>query len=189
MGLRHLSGDVRRMLGSITALDQDNYPETLGKTLIINAPSVFKMVWGIVKPMLDLRTQAKIEVCPSNYLPTLARWVDMDSIPEYLGGTSKGSLIDDVGPWNDPRIVAEIDAELAAAAAGRPSSGELSADGGSPLPSPLPSPFDGLPQGLPEPPPAGVQGGRCARSRGPESWPAMPALLVQSCVCECVRAL
>ena len=41
---------------------QDNYPETLGKTLIINAPSIFKMIWGLVKPMLDVRTQAKIEV-------------------------------------------------------------------------------------------------------------------------------
>lgn len=177
MGLRHLTGDVRRMLGAITALDQDNYPETLGKTLIINAPSVFKMVWGIVKPMLDARTQAKIEVCPSNYLPTLARWVDMDSIPEYLGGTSKGSLIDDVGPWNDPRLVAEIDADLRAAA-GRPSSGELSAGGSSPLPSP----FEGVAAGPPGPASA-VQGGRCARRclrgrqlglRGPAAPPPRP---------------
>jgi len=54
---------------------QDNYPETLGKTLIINAPSIFKMIWGLVKPMLDVRTQAKIEVGGSG--AGLASGVDM----------------------------------------------------------------------------------------------------------------
>lgn len=102
VGLRHLSGDVKRILSEITHIDQNNYPETLGKTLIINAPAVFRAIWGIVKPMLDPRTQAKIEVCPSDYLPVLQKWIDTDSIPAYLGGKSAGSLIDDIGPWNDP---------------------------------------------------------------------------------------
>ena len=102
VGLRHLSGDVKRILSEITHIDQNNYPETLGKTLIINAPTVFRAIWGIVKPMLDPRTQAKIEVCPSDYLPVLQKWIDTDSIPAYLGGRSAGSLIDDIGPWNDP---------------------------------------------------------------------------------------
>lgn len=43
-------------------VDSDNYPETLGKTLIINAPTVFRMVFNMFKPALDARTQAKIEV-------------------------------------------------------------------------------------------------------------------------------
>lgn len=111
VGLRHLSGDVKHILSAITSIDQNNYPETLGKTLIINAPSVFRAIWAIVKPMLDPRTQAKIEVCPSNYMKVLSKWVDMENIPSYLGGKSQGSLIDDVGPWSDPEMVAEIDRE------------------------------------------------------------------------------
>lgn len=152
VGLKHLTGDVKSMLGRITETDQvgagegnlmwrlplvgvvsvlghsgdrqassaqarilngpapqNNYPETLGKTVIINAPTgegalvfagppchaehvvlpvaaaqqevasqpallgpthhvccaVFKMIWAMVRPMLDVRTQAKIEVSTS----------------------------------------------------------------------------------------------------------------------------
>lgn len=111
VGLRHLSGDVKRILSEITTIDQNNYPETLGKTLIINAPTVFRAIWAIVKPMLDPRTLAKIEVCPSDYLPILKKWIDVENIPAYLGGKSSGSLIDDIGPWNDVEMIEEIDRE------------------------------------------------------------------------------
>jgi len=113
VGLRHFSGDVKRILGNITRTDQDNYPETLGKTLIINAPVVFRAIWAVVKPMLDPRTQEKIEVCPPDYMKVLTRWVDPENIPAYLGGKSQGSLLDDVGPWNDSSLIAEIDAQRA----------------------------------------------------------------------------
>ena len=49
------------MLGKITSIDQNNYPEMMGHTCIINAPGVFKVIWSIIKPMLDPRTQGKIE--------------------------------------------------------------------------------------------------------------------------------
>jgi len=116
VGLRHLTGEVKNILSAFTRNDQDNYPETLGKTLIINAPAVFRAIWTIVKPMLDPRTQAKIEVCPNDYMKVLTRWVDPANIPQYLGGKSQGALIDDVGPWNDPALVAEIDARRASVA-------------------------------------------------------------------------
>ncbi len=110
LGMRHLSGDVKRILSVLTRIDQDNYPETLGKTLIINAPRVFRAIWSIVKPMLDPRTQSKIEVCPGDFLPVLKEWVDVENIPSYLGGKSRGSLIDDLGPWREelaPKVTHE----------------------------------------------------------------------------------
>ncbi|PSC67121.1 Glutamyl-tRNA(Gln) amidotransferase subunit A [Micractinium conductrix] len=113
VGLKHLTGDVKSILGRITETDQNNYPETLGKTVIINAPTVFKMIWGMVRPMLDVRTQAKIEVAPNDYMKVLLKHIDADSIPDYLGGNSKGSLIDDVGPWKDPAILALVEADIA----------------------------------------------------------------------------
>lgn len=118
VGLRHLNADVKRILSSVTRTDQDNYPETLGKTLIINAPAVFRAIWAIVKPMLDVRTQAKIHVCPSDYLPELTRWVDLENIPTYLGGKSQGSLLDDVGPWHDLALRKEIELQRARAESG-----------------------------------------------------------------------
>eukprot|EP00884_Botryococcus_braunii_P015835 jgi/Botrbrau1/2935/Bobra.0026s0010.1 len=111
VGLKHFSGDVKKMLTRILSIDQNNYPEMLGHTCIINAPVVFKAIWGFIRPMLDVRTAGKIEICPTRYLPALLEWVDKENLPEYLGGTSKATLLDDVGPWQDPRLIAEIDAE------------------------------------------------------------------------------
>lgn len=61
MGIKQVSS-VKQMLGKITSLDSNNYPEMLGKTCIINAPSGFGMIFGMVKPFLDVRTRAKVEV-------------------------------------------------------------------------------------------------------------------------------
>ena len=60
--MKHLSAEVRKMMGSISSIDQNNYPEMLGRTCIINAPAVFKFVFAAVKPMFDPRTLAKMEV-------------------------------------------------------------------------------------------------------------------------------
>ena len=99
VGLRHLTGDVKRMLTRVMSVDQDNFPEMMGHTCIINAPGVFKAIWAFIKPMLDARTQAKVEVCPRDFGPALLRWVAPENLPEYLGGQSAATLLDDSGPW------------------------------------------------------------------------------------------
>lgn len=62
VGLKHLTGDIKRMLARIMSIDQNNYPEMLGHTCIINAPGVFKLVWSAIKGFIDPKTQEKIEV-------------------------------------------------------------------------------------------------------------------------------
>ena len=61
VGLKHLTGDIKRMLQRIMSIDQNNYPEMLGHTCIINAPGVFKMVWSAIKGFIDPKTLEKIE--------------------------------------------------------------------------------------------------------------------------------
>ena len=61
VGLKHLTGDIKKMLQRIMSIDQNNYPEMLGHTCIINAPGVFKMVWSAIKGFIDPKTQEKIE--------------------------------------------------------------------------------------------------------------------------------
>lgn len=41
---------------------QDYYPELMWKCVIVNAPTTFRIIWGMVKYLMDARTQAKIEV-------------------------------------------------------------------------------------------------------------------------------
>jgi hypothetical protein len=62
VGLKHLTGEVKRMLSKITSIDQNNYPEMLGHTCIINAPSFFKLIWKAISSFIDPKTQEKIEV-------------------------------------------------------------------------------------------------------------------------------
>ena len=47
------------------------------------------------------------QVAGTNFLPQLLAWVDKDNLPDYLGGTSTATLIDDAGPWQDPAFIAE----------------------------------------------------------------------------------
>ncbi len=42
------------------------------------------------------------QICQTNYTKDLLEWVDAEHLPEWLGGKSKGTLLDDVGPWSDP---------------------------------------------------------------------------------------
>jgi hypothetical protein len=123
VGLSHLTGEVKRLLSVLTKYDQDNYPEMLGRIVIINAPVVFKAVWGLVKPYLNPRTISKIAICGSDYLPELLEYVDADNLPEWLGGRSKGTLLDDAGPWSDAATLRRIEQESSGAAA----QGKLSA--------------------------------------------------------------
>jgi hypothetical protein len=80
----------------------------LGRILIINAPTLFRGVWALIKPLLNPRTQSKIQICSSNYVPDLLQWVEADSLPQWLGGRSAGSLSDDVGPWNDATVLHKL---------------------------------------------------------------------------------
>ena len=58
-----------------------------------------------------------MQLLGSNYQATLLKYVDEQNLPEYLGGSSKATLLDDAGPWQDTELIAEIDAEYKAAMA------------------------------------------------------------------------
>jgi len=75
-------------LKAITKIDEDNYPETLGLTVVLNAPWVFHSVlWKIIKPWLDPVVAAKVQVYGSDFKEQLLKDIDADSLPEEYGGT------------------------------------------------------------------------------------------------------
>jgi hypothetical protein len=49
-------------------ISQDYYPEMLHKMYIINAPWVFRTIWGMAKGWVDEKTASKIEM--SKKIPT-----------------------------------------------------------------------------------------------------------------------
>ncbi|MES1909549.1 MAG: hypothetical protein MHM6MM_002267 [Cercozoa sp. M6MM] len=86
--MKHVSKAAIDYLRHVLHTTQTAYPEMLHKCIIINAPMFFNVVWKLVAPMLNSRTQSRITVCGSNYQEALHALVDPAQLPEYLGGTA-----------------------------------------------------------------------------------------------------
>ena len=56
-GLKNRDHDLDKMM--IDTI-QNYYPERLGQCFLVNAPTVFKVAWAVVRPWLDKRTTSKV---------------------------------------------------------------------------------------------------------------------------------
>ena len=76
---------------AVSAIDSNNYPESLGTMFIINAPRAFSAIWRMIKGWLDPRTVSKIHIYSkkSDWLPVLLEHIDVESLPEEIGGQAK----------------------------------------------------------------------------------------------------
>ena len=77
---------MAKLSNSATA---NNYPESLGIFLILNAPWYFRTVWGVIKTFVDPRTIKKFKILGSDFQQVLHQYVDMDNLPIEYGGTGK----------------------------------------------------------------------------------------------------
>jgi hypothetical protein len=80
----------------------------MGQLLIINAPSSFAFIWGMIKPWLAKETVEKVDILSSNYREVLLGVVDAENLPVTLGGKCTcegegGCDISGAGPWMDER--------------------------------------------------------------------------------------
>lgn len=70
---------------TIVSTFSEIYPERLGRVILLDAPTVFGMLYGALKPFIDPRTAAKIEWVSGNDAvkeridellpPATAKWV------------------------------------------------------------------------------------------------------------------
>mmetsp|Transcript_40976 Transcript_40976/g.96362 ORF Transcript_40976/g.96362 Transcript_40976/m.96362 type:complete len:268 (+) Transcript_40976:41-844(+) len=81
---------------------QNDFPERLGTCLILNAPSVFSILWNICRPWLAKRTTEKILWLDGDYKEKLKYFIAEDNIPELLGGsmavTPQSYIVEILGP-------------------------------------------------------------------------------------------
>jgi len=75
-----------RVFKKTIQIDQDYYPEALGKLFIINAPWVFFPLWRVVQFWLDPNTKKKFEVLGTDYQDKLLQCIDAESLPVEYGG-------------------------------------------------------------------------------------------------------
>lgn len=73
--------------------------------MIVNAPWTFSTVWAVVKGWVDEKTRSKIQILSGDPLPELLKYIDIEQLPEFLGGKNQTELTDDHGPWTDFELV------------------------------------------------------------------------------------
>jgi hypothetical protein len=77
--------------GEIMRLDQDNYPETAKKLLIIRAPTIFRMVWAVFKHFFDAGVVQKMVFCgTSGYEKVLEEYLDLSILPDAVVAQGQG---------------------------------------------------------------------------------------------------
>jgi hypothetical protein len=86
--MSHLVGPVLELLKANSDLDQKYYPEGLHRLYVVNAPSVAKIGWAIIKLWIDARVQQKIVfVGPADTKRVLLEAIAPENLPEFLGGS------------------------------------------------------------------------------------------------------
>ncbi|PNH11335.1 SEC14 cytosolic factor [Tetrabaena socialis] len=98
-------GSMMRVTGLLKmymAMDTANYPEMLARMAIINAPGWFSTSWSMIKGVLSPDTRSKIEIVGTDYVDTLLRYIPREHLLTQYGGTSRGVLTDNSGPWQQP---------------------------------------------------------------------------------------
>ncbi|KAL8042866.1 hypothetical protein ABFX02_09G080200 [Erythranthe guttata] len=85
-GYGYCNSDLRGNLAAIT-IQQEYYPERLGKLFVINAPYIFMTMWKIVCPFIDKNTRKKIVFVENKRLrETLLEDIDESQLPDIYGG-------------------------------------------------------------------------------------------------------
>ena len=89
LSMRHLWRPGIRALLRIIETVEANYPETMGRLLIVRAPRVFPVLWTLVSPFIDENTRRKFMIYGGkDYLGAggLIEFVEKQYIPDFLGG-------------------------------------------------------------------------------------------------------
>jgi len=97
LNMRHLWRPGIRALLRIIEIVEANYPETLGRVLIIRAPRVFPILWTLVSTFIDDTTRSKFLFYGGNDYQGpggLSNYIPEEYIPDFLGGQCKTKVLE-----------------------------------------------------------------------------------------------
>lgn len=88
MGLADLAGEALELWKAHSKILQNHYVERSHQIFVVNASSMFRMVWKVVKPMLSPLTRKKVKIFrEGSSLMRLSRCVGAQQLPEEYGGS------------------------------------------------------------------------------------------------------
>uniref|UniRef100_A0A093VEW7 SEC14 cytosolic factor n=1 Tax=Talaromyces marneffei PM1 TaxID=1077442 RepID=A0A093VEW7_TALMA len=109
--LRNYAQDVSRLLAT-------NYPEVVDRIYVLNAPSYYNTIWGLIKRFIDPVTADKLViVSPNEVLEELSEDIDLENIPKVFGGEFdyQHAMLPSIAKelwqtinWNDPDSTGQI---------------------------------------------------------------------------------
>lgn len=109
IGVTSLAGDVGRVVSEILRVDQDHYPELMARCIVIRAPTSFKIIWKLVRPLLNPRTRDKVTLCSGKSREALAAaGLPLEHVPTLFKGDDPRDLMGEPGPWRDPEILKRV---------------------------------------------------------------------------------
>lgn len=83
----HIGPDGRAFIKAALSVGSPNYPESLGKAIMINTPWLFNTLFVFLKQMLDANTLQKFAMLGCDYMENLQKEVTLTSIPKDFGGS------------------------------------------------------------------------------------------------------
>ncbi|XP_034942017.1 protein real-time [Chelonus insularis] len=99
LNMRHLWRPGIKALLRIIEIVEANYPETMGRVLIIRAPRCFPILWTLISTFIHENTRNKfIFYCGTDYQEQneggLTDYIDAEYIPDFLGGPSETCVME-----------------------------------------------------------------------------------------------
>ena len=72
----------------------EDYPDLVRSVIVINAPSFFVKIWGIVSLLISPTTREKVQIVGTDFHSVLQKHgVDLETLPVFLGGRFEGSRL------------------------------------------------------------------------------------------------
>jgi hypothetical protein len=158
---RHLRPGVLPFFGHMMKLTQDYYTGPVKRMVIIRCPSIFRVVWGVVKNFFDPWAVAKMTFCGANdYEEVLSKFMDLSVLPpavssnhghgiaaqgmpqRFEGGIPTSfDYTEPLAKWVDPKIFAGAEAQSSIASTAEESLDDATTPRGSVSASTLGSGF------------------------------------------------
>lgn len=84
----HLYGKMTNLVKTISASDEQRFPESIRKIYIVNPPKIFDMALNMLKPLMDERTLQKFcNGSPKDFMKEWKEVIGEDNLPKYLSGS------------------------------------------------------------------------------------------------------
>ena len=87
LGWNHMSSEAKAIIGACLKIGLNHYSDFMSKSIVINAPWIFDVMWAFVKLFLEPSTIAKNSVTGKDYRAKLLEDLPKESIPVQYGGT------------------------------------------------------------------------------------------------------